>query len=267
MMDYFIQFFGIVLIALSGTKANVTVNTALLPIWQSSVTLANCKDQTKKPPKAPLVIASIPPHVAFIRVSTNSHPNDSAWPEKDTCANVSAGSTEKCMVYFIPAPSTITIDSGFTPATSSKPGSTFGKLSRLGVHDTAMELVADPVAASMASLELPGGDIDVIKMPTNDMVSAFVHVVAPPRTKTSPITIKAVERTGGTTRTLIVDAGTLINIGVLPKEHTGMDFSAVNASPANGKHLHLFNTLITPKHQRCSFPDLNGVCSNQGCCP
>src|SRR5229473_2202343 len=109
-MDYFIQFFGIVVIALGGTKANVTANTALLPMLQSSVSLAGCKDPIKKVP--PRVVDNIPPHVAFIRVSTNSHPNDSGWPEKDTCANVSHGSTEMCMVYFIPAPSMLTIDSG-----------------------------------------------------------------------------------------------------------------------------------------------------------
>src|SRR5229473_5978679 len=111
-MDYFIQFFGIVVIALGGANAHVAANTALLPMWQSSVTLANCKDQTKIPPVPPLVINNIPPHVAFIRVSMYSNPNDSGWPEKDTCANLSHGSTETCMVYFIPAASTLTIDSG-----------------------------------------------------------------------------------------------------------------------------------------------------------
>jgi hypothetical protein len=252
-MDFIIRFIGIVLIVTGKTTPHVDANTAFLPKWRPALTFCGGD------------IHDIPKHQAFIRVASNAVSSTKNWTGKK-CSTVSPGSTQNCTVFFIEKTSAITIEPGYTPSGPSTPGTTFGKLPRLGAADPTIELESDPYKASSAWLELPGGKIETMKF-GNGMIASEVQVKAPGGTASLPITIQAIPRGGGKTRTIVVNAGTEISIGLLPPGHAGMDFNAVNPSPGNHTHFFLVNTLLPPGHQFCDPPDLDPLCSNQGCCP
>jgi len=250
-MDYFVRFIGIVLIVTGGTTPNVPSNTAFIPMYYT-----------------PLCKSVIPKHVAFIRVPDMPKPDGSGWPSKDqrSCALQSPGTKEQCTIFFIPEESVITINSGFTPVGRSKPGSTFYKLGHIGIeqHDVNMALVTNPFNMANVSFVLPAGDIDT-NIFANNMLATTIHVVAPSGSTKAPIVITAVGK--AMTRVLKLVAGTTIDICDLPPTEAGVNFNSMSGHPGHFEHYLLYNALLDARHPACNPPNLDPLCSNQGCCP
>lgn len=269
-MDYTIRFIGVVMLV-TGMTGMPFNNHAYLPLWSSAT---YCGVNT--PPK----------HVANLRIITTQILDKTGWPPDD---QKPCDKGQNCTLFAITTPSTLTIDSGFTPVGSGiLEDSSFCLVPQLRhemSHHNA-KLVANPQDHSIVDLALPSGTLKSKQFSTNHMIVSTLTVQAPPgSSKTGKITIVAKPHaTGGTLRTLIVSAGSEITI-----ENTESGEAGVNPSmPAMGPivpasaHFFLYNELLEPATRICGETPpakrpcakltagpgtgLEFLCSNSGCC-
>ncbi len=266
-MDYIIEFIGIILLVIGGTTPNVNVDTAFLPVTARRTFCAS----SARPKQVDL-------HTAFIRIANSSIvPDQTNWPDKEMCE-----ASQQCTLFPITVASELTIDSGFQPAVASARGGTFCLVPRLGEIAANPRLVDHPEDISI-SLKLPGGALEAGKL-RNRAVFTSLRVPAPPNAPRPNITIRATPRPGqpGDPKTLVVRAGTRIQLLNLPRAHAGMELDHNDPPAPDNAHYYLFNALL-PADRLCSLPaevrpnctnpgsgpgvEGDPSCSNNGCCP
>jgi hypothetical protein len=236
-MDFVIRFIGIVMIVSAVSSTVLKKDIALVPM--SGASNSFCSG-----------IATVVQHEAFIRVNTGQIVDDKDWPGGQAC-----DASQGCTLYSIPVASDLSIAPGFTPAgTGITEDTTYclipqmrHELRKLGHQYDNLDLTGNPIAATLASLDLPPGKITAFQFPHTAMATSVLWVTAPGGSQVTPITITADARDHSVTRKLVVRAGSNIAIVNLPHGQAGLDFGMKHGSPEPPMkgHMFLYNNLVS----------------------
>jgi hypothetical protein len=168
-------------------------------------------------------------HRPWIRVSTKygGVADDSKWPKYKDC-----NTGVDCVVYRIPDGSTLMIEPGFVPTTTTNE-----EIPCLVPDFRSEQLVADPqlhpdalTSRSAVDYVLPPGHLTASQF-LNDNI--YTQLTLPPPTKgtTAKIRVVATPRNGGKPKILVLKPGTTVDIVSAPPTHVVMDYNTILHDP------------------------------------